>query len=68
MNKVPVAATELQQLLRQNTSVFGETTAQKPLSDFVQLKSEMRKKNKLLKVEMEHVPQCPIAGDASDYI
>jgi len=44
MNKVPVAATERQQLLRQNTSVFGETTAQKPLSDFVQLKSERRKK------------------------
>jgi len=37
MNKVYVAATELQQLLNQNTNTFGEATTQKPLSDFVQL-------------------------------
>ena len=35
--KVHVAATELPQLLSQNTNMFGEATAQKPLSDFVQL-------------------------------
>ena len=35
VNKVHVAATELPQLLSQNTNVFGETTAQS-LSDFVQ--------------------------------
>jgi len=35
MNKV-AAATELQQLLKQNTSIFGEATAQKPLLDIVQ--------------------------------
>ena len=37
MNNVHVAATELQQLLKQKTDTFGEATAQKPLSDFVQL-------------------------------
>ena len=37
VTKVHVAATELQQLLKQNTNVFGEATAQKPLSGFVQL-------------------------------
>jgi len=31
MNKVHVAATELPQLLKQNTNVFGEATAQKSL-------------------------------------
>jgi len=36
-NKVRVAMTKLQQLLKQNTNMFGETTAQKLLSDFVQL-------------------------------
>jgi len=29
MSKVRVAATELQQLLKQNTNMFGEATAQK---------------------------------------
>jgi len=37
MNKVHVAATELQQLPKQNTNMSGEATAQKPLSDFAQL-------------------------------
>jgi len=37
VSKVHIAATELQQLLKQNTNTFGEATAQKPLSDFVQL-------------------------------
>jgi len=37
MNKVRVAATELQQMLSLNTNIFGEATAQKPLLDFVQL-------------------------------
>jgi len=36
MNKVHVAVTELQQLQKQNTNIFGEATAQKPLSDFMQ--------------------------------
>ena len=31
MNKVHVAATEVQQLLKQNTNTFGETTTQTPL-------------------------------------
>jgi len=36
MNKVHVAATELQRLLKhQNTNIFGEATAHKPLLDFV---------------------------------
>ena len=42
MNKVRVAATELQQLLKQNTNIFAEATAQKPLSDFVQLQSLLK--------------------------
>jgi len=36
VNKVHVAATELQQLLKQNTNIFGEATAQKPPTDFMQ--------------------------------
>jgi len=36
MNKVHVAATELQQLLKDNTNMFEDATTQKPLSDFVQ--------------------------------
>ena len=37
MNKVHVAATELSQLLSQNTNMSGEETATKSLSDFAQL-------------------------------
>jgi len=37
MNKVHLPATELRQLLSQNTSTFGETTAQNTLPDFVPL-------------------------------
>jgi len=37
MSKVHVAATELQQLLKQKMTMFDEATEQKPLSDFVQL-------------------------------
>jgi len=37
INKVHVAATELQQLLKQNTNIFGEETAQNPLSNVVRL-------------------------------
>jgi len=43
MNKIRVAATELQQLLKPNTNIFGEATAQKPLLDFVQLYNELEK-------------------------
>jgi len=37
MNKVHVAATELEQLLKQNSYTVGEATAQKPLTDFMRL-------------------------------
>jgi len=37
LNKVHVAATELLQLLSQNTNMFGKATNAKSLSDFVQL-------------------------------
>jgi len=37
LNKLRVAATELSQLLSQNKNTFGEETATKSLSDFVQV-------------------------------
>jgi len=38
INKVHVAAAELQQPVMQNTNIFGEATAQKLLSYFMQTK------------------------------
>jgi len=60
LNKVHVAAaTDLPQLLSQNTNTFGEATAQ---SRSLTLRSY---KNKFLEVGGGHVPQCLIAGDAN---
>jgi len=55
MNKVRVAATELQQLLKQNT-IFGEATAQTLCSSKVKWQKTVGGRG----------GTCPIAGDANE--
>ena len=50
--------TELQQVLKQSTDVFGEATAQNPLLDFVQLQSELKK---ITLLEVGEGGTCPSA-------
>jgi len=57
-NKLHVAATELPQLLSQNTSMFGEATAQVAVRLCAALK--LTEQIKLLEVEGG---TCPIASD-----
>jgi len=51
MNKIRVAATELQQLRKQKTNIFEEATGQKPL--------KCSEKIKLLKVHEGTCPNAP---------
>jgi len=56
------------QSLSQNTNMFGEATAQSlPHQVAVRLCAALKltENIKLLAVKGQHVPQCPIAGDAS---
>jgi len=59
--------TELSQLLLHNTDMFGEATAQSlPHKVAVRLCAAVKltENIKLFGVEAQHVPQCPMFGDA----
>jgi len=66
LNNVHVAATELPQLLSQNTNIFGRRQHKVAVRLCAALK--LTEKNKLLEVDRGHVPQCPIAGDANESV
>jgi len=60
LNKVHVAATELSQLLSQNTNMFGVATAQSRCQTSCSSKVNWKNCWK----SRGHVPQCSTAGDA----
>jgi len=67
LDKVHVAATELPQLLSQNTNTFGRGNRTKSLSDLMQLLIAPSEKINLLEVEGGHVPQWSLAGDSNHH-